>query len=120
LTLFGTHWLFTDGSQGISFELQARPAPQVVETQLTIDGQKLHTKQTRACVDRGPGQHGPRLVSISRPAEGLPVGHNQLSQLSDILFTDGSQGISFELQARPAPQVVETQPAVPDVPAVRS
>ncbi|MFD1804718.1 ImcF-related family protein [Mixta tenebrionis] len=34
---------------------------------------------------------------------------NQLSQLSDILFTDGSQGISFELQARPAAQVVETQ-----------
>lgn len=34
--------LFTDGSQGISFELQARPAPQVVETQLSIDGQKLH------------------------------------------------------------------------------
>jgi type VI secretion system protein ImpL len=33
---------------------------------------------------------------------------NQLSQLSDILFTDGSQGISFELQARPTPQVVET------------
>ncbi|MCK7451038.1 ImcF-related family protein [Enterobacter chengduensis] len=34
---------------------------------------------------------------------------NQLTQLSDILFTDGSQGISFELQARPVPQVVETQ-----------
>lgn len=34
--------LFTDGGQSISFELQARPAPQVVETQLTIDGQKLH------------------------------------------------------------------------------
>ncbi|URL17002.1 ImcF-related family protein [Pantoea ananatis] len=34
--------LFTDGSQGLSFELQARPVPQVVETQLTIDGQKLH------------------------------------------------------------------------------
>lgn len=34
--------LFTDGSQGISFELQARPVPQVVETQLTIDGQRLH------------------------------------------------------------------------------
>ncbi|MDR7344977.1 type VI secretion system protein ImpL [Pantoea alhagi] len=34
---------------------------------------------------------------------------NQLSQLSDILFTDGSQGISFELQARPVPQLVETQ-----------
>ncbi len=34
---------------------------------------------------------------------------NQLSQLSDILFTDGSQGINFELQARPVSQVVETQ-----------
>ncbi|WP_406903250.1 ImcF-related family protein [Serratia marcescens] len=34
--------LFTDGSQGISFELQGRAVPQVVETQLTIDGQKLH------------------------------------------------------------------------------
>jgi len=34
--------LFTDGTQGITFELQARPAAQVVETQLTIDGQKLH------------------------------------------------------------------------------
>lgn len=34
--------LFTDGSQGITFELQARPVPQVVETQLTIDGQQLH------------------------------------------------------------------------------
>ena len=34
---------------------------------------------------------------------------NQLSQLSDILFTDGSQGISFELQARAVPQVMETQ-----------
>lgn len=34
--------LFTDGSQGISFDLQARPVPRVVETQLTIDGQKLN------------------------------------------------------------------------------
>lgn len=34
---------------------------------------------------------------------------NQLSQLSDVLFTDGSQGISFELQARPTPGVVQTQ-----------
>jgi type VI secretion system protein ImpL len=34
--------LFTDGTQGISFELQARPVSQVVETQLTIDGQQLH------------------------------------------------------------------------------
>ena len=34
--------VFTDGTQGINFELQARPVSQVVETQLTIDGQKLH------------------------------------------------------------------------------
>ncbi len=34
---------------------------------------------------------------------------NQLSQLSDILFTDGSQGISFELQPRPTAQVTETR-----------
>nr|WP_314420920.1 ImcF-related family protein [uncultured Erwinia sp.] len=34
--------LFTDGRQGIGFELQALPAPKVTETLLTIDGQKLH------------------------------------------------------------------------------
>ncbi|MFZ4214724.1 ImcF-related family protein [Pantoea endophytica] len=34
---------------------------------------------------------------------------NQLRELSDILFTDGTQGISFELQGRAAPDVVETQ-----------
>ena len=34
--------LFADGGQGIGFELQARPVPQVVETRLTVDGQKLH------------------------------------------------------------------------------
>ncbi|MRS16350.1 type VI secretion protein VasK [Enterobacteriaceae bacterium RIT691] len=34
--------LFPAGSQGIHFELRARPAPEVVETMLTIDGQKLH------------------------------------------------------------------------------
>ncbi|HCD4627156.1 TPA: type VI secretion protein VasK, partial [Klebsiella michiganensis] len=34
--------LFTDGSQGISFELQGVAMPEVVETQLTLDGQKLH------------------------------------------------------------------------------
>lgn len=33
--------LFTDGTQGISFELQGRPVPEVMETHLTIDGQKL-------------------------------------------------------------------------------
>jgi type VI secretion system protein ImpL len=34
--------LFTDGSQGLRFELLARPVPDVVETNLSIDGQKLH------------------------------------------------------------------------------
>ncbi|NGX88351.1 type VI secretion protein VasK [Rahnella sp. Lac-M11] len=34
--------LFTDGSQGMRFELLARPVPDVVETNLSIDGQKLH------------------------------------------------------------------------------
>ncbi|MBV4413281.1 type VI secretion protein VasK [Enterobacteriaceae bacterium YMB-R22] len=33
--------MFTDGSQGIRFELLARPAPGVTETTLTVDGQKL-------------------------------------------------------------------------------
>lgn len=34
---------------------------------------------------------------------------NQLSQLSDILFTDGGLGISFEIQGVAMPEVVETQ-----------
>jgi len=34
--------LFTDGSQGMRFELLARPVPDVVETNLSVDGQKLH------------------------------------------------------------------------------
>lgn len=34
--------LFTDGSQGISFEMQGVATPEIVETQLTLDGQKLH------------------------------------------------------------------------------
>lgn len=34
---------------------------------------------------------------------------NQLSQLSEVMFTDGRQGIHFELQARPMSQVVETR-----------
>ncbi|MDN8559112.1 ImcF-related family protein [Citrobacter werkmanii] len=34
---------------------------------------------------------------------------NQLSQLSDILFTDGGLGISFEMQGVAMPEIVETQ-----------
>nr|WP_240116296.1 ImcF-related family protein [Erwinia endophytica] len=60
-------------------------------------------------------KEGSRWVPDTAHSQGLTFNPaflnavNQLSQLSDILFTDGSQGISFELQARPAPQVVETQ-----------
>ncbi|MTD29394.1 type VI secretion protein VasK [Erwinia sp. J316] len=60
-------------------------------------------------------REGSRWVADRTSSEGLtfnPVflrALNQLSQLSDVLFTDGSQGISFELQARPTPQVVETR-----------
>ncbi|WP_373226302.1 ImcF-related family protein [Enterobacter cloacae complex sp. ESBL7] len=34
--------LFADGGQGLSFDLQARPVPRVVDTTLTVDGQVLH------------------------------------------------------------------------------
>ncbi|MDN6634258.1 MAG: type VI secretion protein VasK, partial [Enterobacterales bacterium] len=37
---------------------------------------------------------------------------NQLSQLADVLFTDGSQGVHFELRAQPARNVVETNLAI--------
>lgn len=59
-------------------------------------------------------KEGSRWVVDKTNSQGLNVNPaflkavNQLSQLSDILFTDGSQGIGFELQARPTPQVVET------------
>ncbi|CAI2455957.1 ImcF-related family protein [Serratia liquefaciens] len=60
-------------------------------------------------------KEGNRWVPDSAHSQGLSFNPaflaavNQLSQLSDVLFADGSQGISFELQARPAPQVVETR-----------
>lgn len=60
-------------------------------------------------------KEGSKWVPDSAHSQGLTFNPaflkavNQLSQLSDILFTDGTQGISFEIQARPAPQVVETQ-----------
>ena len=63
-------------------------------------------------------KEGSRWVADKTNSQGLAFNPaflkaiNQLSQLSDILFTDGSQGISFELQARPVPEVVETQLSV--------
>lgn len=37
---------------------------------------------------------------------------NQLSEVSDILFTDGGQGISFEMQGVAMPEIVETELSV--------
>lgn len=60
-------------------------------------------------------REGSRWVPDSTNSQGLTFSPaflkavNQLSELSDVLFTDGAQGISFELQPRPAPEVVETQ-----------
>ncbi|POT57518.1 type VI secretion protein VasK [Citrobacter amalonaticus] len=60
-------------------------------------------------------KEGSRWVPDSAHSQGLTFSPaflravNQLSQLSDILFTDGSQGISFELQARPVPEVADTR-----------
>lgn len=50
--------LFIDGGQGVQFELQARPSPGVVETQLNIDGQKLHyfNQQADWQLFRWPGE----------------------------------------------------------------
>ncbi|MBU5198924.1 hypothetical protein KQH96_00880, partial [Vibrio cholerae] len=33
---------------------------------------------------------------------------NQLSQLADVMYTDGGMGMSFELQGRPSRNVVQT------------
>ncbi|MBK4726473.1 ImcF-related family protein [Pantoea agglomerans] len=60
-------------------------------------------------------KEGSRWVPDSTSSQGLTFNPaflralNQLSGLSDVLFTDGQQGIRFELQARPAPGVVQTQ-----------
>ena len=60
-------------------------------------------------------REGSRWVADSANSQGLAFSPaflkaiNQLSELSDILFTDGSQGISFELQGVAMPEIVETQ-----------
>lgn len=60
-------------------------------------------------------REGNRWVPDSAHSQGLTFNPaflkaiNQLSELSDILFTDGTQGISFELQGRASPDVTETR-----------
>ncbi|KAA1174037.1 ImcF-related family protein, partial [Photorhabdus heterorhabditis] len=59
-------------------------------------------------------KEGNHWVPDSVKGQGLPINPqflkavNQLSQLSDVLFTDGSQGLRFELRARAVRDVVET------------
>ncbi len=50
-------------------------------------GPAVIPEQTRTGVDRGPGQHGSRPVSLSRPAEALPVGH--LVEVMQLLSING-------------------------------
>ncbi|VDZ67436.1 probable membrane protein YPO1482 [Klebsiella aerogenes] len=60
-------------------------------------------------------REGSRWVADSAHSQGLTFNPaflkaiNQLSSLSDILFTDGSQGMGFELQGVATPGIVETQ-----------
>jgi type VI secretion system protein ImpL len=61
----------------------------------------LHKEGSRWVPDRS---HGQGLVFNPAFIDAL----NRLSQLSDVLFTDGGQGIRFALQARPAAEVVQT------------
>uniref|UniRef100_UPI000A941D30 ImcF-related family protein n=1 Tax=Photorhabdus australis TaxID=286156 RepID=UPI000A941D30 len=59
-------------------------------------------------------KEGNRWVADSVNSQGLPINPvflnaiNQLSELSDLLFADGSQGLRFELRARAVRDVVET------------
>lgn len=59
-------------------------------------------------------KEGSRWVADSRQSQGLPFNPdfltaiNQLSQLADVLYTDGGMGLSFELQGKPVRDVVQT------------
>lgn len=59
-------------------------------------------------------KEGNRWVSDPRHGQGLRFNPkflaavNQLSQLADVLYTDGGMGLSFELQAKPVRDVVQT------------
>jgi type VI secretion system protein ImpL len=59
-------------------------------------------------------KEGSRWVVDPRHSQGLRINPqflaaiNQLSQLADVLFTDGGLGLSFELQGKPVRDVVQT------------
>ncbi|WP_409488137.1 ImcF-related family protein [Pseudomonas promysalinigenes] len=59
-------------------------------------------------------KEGSRWVADARQSQGLRFNPdfltaiNQLSQLADVLYTDGGMGLSFELQGKPVRDVVQT------------
>ncbi|RFD25969.1 type VI secretion protein VasK [Pseudomonas sp. GL93] len=59
-------------------------------------------------------KEGSRWVADPRHSQGLRFNPqflaaiNQLSQLADVMYTDGGMGMSFELQGRPSRNVVQT------------
>ncbi|EPN29921.1 ImcF domain-containing protein [Pseudomonas syringae pv. actinidiae ICMP 18883] len=59
-------------------------------------------------------KEGSRWVADSRHSQGLRINPqflaaiNQLSQLADVIYTDGGMGLSFELQGKPVRDVVQT------------
>lgn len=59
-------------------------------------------------------KEGSRWVADTRHSQGLRLNPqflqaiNQLSELADVLYTDGGMGLSFELQGKPSRDVVQT------------
>ncbi|MCK1792051.1 ImcF-related family protein [Pseudomonas violetae] len=59
-------------------------------------------------------KEGSRWVADPRHSQGLRINPqflaaiNQLSQLADVIYTDGGMGLSFELQGKPVRDVVQT------------
>ncbi|MCC8374250.1 type VI secretion protein VasK [Photorhabdus sp. HUG-39] len=104
-TAFAGRYPFAGGQSDISLPMLGqfiRPDTGRIEQFLTRQlGGVLHKAGNRWVPDNVNGQGlqvNPRFLQAV----------NQLSQLSDVLFADGSQGLRFELRARAARDVVET------------
>ncbi|WP_118988182.1 ImcF-related family protein [Photorhabdus sp. CRCIA-P01] len=104
-TAFAGRYPFAGGDSDVSLPMLGqfiRPDTGRVEQFLTRElGGILHKEGNRWVPDEvnSQGLHvNPRFLKAV----------NQLSQLSDLLFADGSQGLRFDLRARAARDVVET------------
>ncbi|AKH65671.1 MULTISPECIES: ImcF-related family protein [Photorhabdus] len=104
-TAFAGRYPFAGGESDISLPMLGqfiRPDTGRIEQFLTRQlGGVLHKEGNRWVPDKVNDQglrFNPRFLKAV----------NQLSQLSDVLFADGSQGLRFELRARAARDVVET------------